>query len=72
MYYNRNPYNKRNNPYDSNRKNYYQGRYRVRDSKDQGPNPFVTNIREATIHNNTFRTALWTGDYLQLTLMRMM
>lgn len=70
MYYNRNPYNKRNNPYDSNRRNYYQGRYRVRDSKDQGPNPFATNIREATLHNNTFRTALWTGDYLQLTLMR--
>lgn len=37
--------------------------------KDYGPNPFVVNIEEATIQNNTFRTALWTGKYLQLTLM---
>ena len=36
---------------------------------DFGPNPFVININEATKLNNTFRTALWTGDHLQLTLM---
>jgi mannose-6-phosphate isomerase-like protein (cupin superfamily) len=29
----------------------------------------VTNIHEAVLHNNNFRTALWTGEYLQLTLM---
>jgi len=34
-----------------------------------GPDPFVVNIEEATKQNNTFRTALWTGRYLQLTLM---
>lgn len=37
--------------------------------KDYGPEPFVVNIEEATRRNNTFRTALWTGDHLQLTLM---
>ena len=36
---------------------------------DYGPNPFVVDIRKATLHNNTFRTALWTGTHLQLTLM---
>jgi len=37
--------------------------------KDYGPKPFVINIEEATTQNDTFRTALWTGNYLQLTLM---
>ncbi len=36
---------------------------------DYGPNPFVVNIDAATQQNNTFRTALWTGEHLQLTLM---
>lgn len=37
--------------------------------KDYGPYPFVVNINEATMQNNCFRTALWTGTYLQVTLM---
>ena len=37
--------------------------------KDYGPEPFVFNIDEASRQNNTFRTALWTGNHLQLTLM---
>lgn len=37
--------------------------------KDYGPEPFVVNIEEATKQNTNFRTALWTGEYLQLTLM---
>jgi mannose-6-phosphate isomerase-like protein (cupin superfamily) len=37
--------------------------------KDYGPEPFVVNIEEATKQNKTFRTALWTGCNLQLTLM---
>ena len=37
--------------------------------QDYGPNPFVININEATKQNNAFRTALWTGNHLQLTLM---
>lgn len=36
---------------------------------DYGPKPFVTNIEQATKQNNNFRTALWTGNHLQLTLM---
>lgn len=36
---------------------------------DFGPKPFVINIDRATRKNNTFRTALWTGSHLQLTLM---
>lgn len=36
---------------------------------DYGPKPFVININEVTKQNNTFRTALWTGNHLQLTLM---
>lgn len=37
--------------------------------KDYGPDPFVVNIEEATLQNTNFRTALWTGKHLQLTLM---
>lgn len=37
--------------------------------KDYGPNPIVINIEDATKQNNTFRTALWTGENLQVTLM---
>lgn len=36
---------------------------------DYGPYPFVINIEQATLLNDTFRTALWTGTHLQLTLM---
>ncbi|PFA67158.1 cupin [Bacillus sp. AFS015802] len=38
-------------------------------SKDYGPNPYSLNIDEATVQNDTFRTALWTGEHLQVTLM---
>jgi mannose-6-phosphate isomerase-like protein (cupin superfamily) len=36
---------------------------------DYGGEPFVVNIEEATTENNNYRTALWTGDYSQVTLM---
>jgi len=36
---------------------------------DYGPEPFVINIGQAARQNDTFRTALWTGNHLQLTLM---
>lgn len=36
---------------------------------DHGPNPFVIDMNKATIHNENYRTALWTGKYSQLTLM---
>ncbi|MFJ7307554.1 cupin domain-containing protein [Peribacillus frigoritolerans] len=37
--------------------------------KDYGPKPFVLNINEGTKQNTTYRTALWTGKHLQVTLM---
>lgn len=37
--------------------------------RDYGMEPFVVNINEVTKQNKTFRTALWTGKHLQLTLM---
>jgi mannose-6-phosphate isomerase-like protein (cupin superfamily) len=37
--------------------------------KDYGPAPYVVDIEQATTQNNTFRTALWTGKKLQVTLM---
>lgn len=36
---------------------------------DYGPNPFVINIDRTTLQNTNYRTALWTGCHLQLTLM---
>ena len=36
---------------------------------DYGPDPFVINIERATVQNDFYRIALWTGEYLQLTLM---
>ncbi|WP_153462924.1 MULTISPECIES: cupin domain-containing protein [Sediminibacillus] len=41
----------------------------VHSLKDQGRKPYVVNINEASKQNNTFRTALWTGEHLQVTLM---
>ncbi len=37
--------------------------------KDYGDAPFVVNIEEMTLRNENYRTALWTGKNLQLTLM---
>ncbi|RYF28721.1 MAG: cupin domain-containing protein [Chloroflexi bacterium] len=37
--------------------------------QDNGPNPYVTDIEKATLDNETFRTALWTGKNMQLTVM---
>lgn len=37
--------------------------------RDYGPQPYVVDIERATVQNDTYRTALWTGNHLQLTLM---
>ena len=37
--------------------------------RDYGPDPFVVDIEAAVEQNETFRTALWTGDHLQVTVM---
>ena len=61
-YGNRNPYNFYGQTNNNNRK---QMTY----IKDYGPDPFVVNIEEITGQNTNFRTALWTGKHLQITLM---
>ena len=60
-----------NGNYDNYMNNYYN-RYHSTNANliwDYGSEPFVVNIEEITKLNNTFRTALWTGEHLQLTLM---
>lgn len=37
--------------------------------KDHGKEPFVVNIESAAKQNKTFRTALWTGQHFQVTVM---
>ena len=36
---------------------------------DYGGQPFIVNINHFAKMNNSFRTALWTGDWLQVTIM---
>lgn len=36
---------------------------------DYGPKPFVTNVNMAARRNMNYRLALWTGKYMQMTLM---
>ena len=36
---------------------------------DRGPGPYAIDISQATLANRNFRTALWTGQHLQTTLM---
>lgn len=38
-------------------------------SSDYGKQPYVVDIEKLTIDNQTFRTASWTGQYLQMTVM---
>ncbi|MCH7323303.1 cupin domain-containing protein [Solibacillus sp. MA9] len=37
--------------------------------RDHGGEPFVVNINQVSKQNNNYRTAIWTGDHLQVTLM---
>lgn len=39
------------------------------DFQDRGPAPHVFNIEDLTLKNTNFRTAVWTGTHLQITLM---
>lgn len=39
------------------------------DTADNGPKPYVVDIEKLTKSNENFRTAGWTGTYLQMTLM---
>lgn len=49
--------------------NYYNSYVNPNYIRDYGPEPLVVNIDGITKQNNTFRTALWTGEHLQITLM---
>jgi mannose-6-phosphate isomerase-like protein (cupin superfamily) len=44
-------------------------RHAYTQARDYGPQPFVVNIEQAAKQNQTFRTVIWTGNHLQLTLM---
>jgi mannose-6-phosphate isomerase-like protein (cupin superfamily) len=39
------------------------------DSMDHGPKPYAADLEQLTRSNPNFRTALWTGGHLQLTVM---
>lgn len=39
------------------------------DTTDYGKQPFVLDIEQATLENDNFRVAKWTGSNLQMTLM---
>ncbi|QLQ14857.1 MAG: cupin domain-containing protein [Micropruina sp.] len=39
------------------------------DLTDHGPKPYVLDIEAATLANPYFRSTLWTGEHLQLTVM---
>ncbi|MEH7308018.1 cupin domain-containing protein, partial [Neobacillus drentensis] len=66
--YVRQPYNWNIND-DANILNFFHSPYRRNKVKDYGRKPLVVNINEAAKQNNTYRTALWTGNHLQVTLM---
>lgn len=76
MYQSQNPNNMPNSPDPYNQ---YPNQYTSNDNPnmsdtpmritDYGPQPFVINIEEATKQNNNYRTAIWTGNHLQVTLM---
>jgi mannose-6-phosphate isomerase-like protein (cupin superfamily) len=36
---------------------------------DEGPDPYVVDIEDATLSNENYRTTLWTGTHLQMTVM---
>jgi len=36
---------------------------------DGGPYPYTVDIEQATLDNENYRTTVWTGKYLQMTLM---
>lgn len=54
---------------------YYYNQYRTDHTQemitlqDYGKTPFVVNIDHATKQNDNYRTAIWTGEYFQVTLM---
>lgn len=39
------------------------------EQRDYGMNPYVVNAEQCTIQNRNYRRAVWTGCYLQMTVM---
>lgn len=66
---NNNPSNGYTLPYANRYKRTRNEQANLNQIRDYGPYPFATNIEQATKANSNFRTALWTGTQLQLTLM---
>ena len=56
-------------PYIRRNKGHYREQAPTMKLDDYGPYPFAFNIEAATKANQNYRTALWTGPHLQLTLM---
>lgn len=38
-------------------------------ASDHGPHPYVVNIEDETLSNTNYRTTLWTGKHMQMTVM---
>lgn len=70
-----NPYNpylnyyNSNNPYNPYYNRYIQEQLNQNQIKDHGAEPLVVNMENITKQNNNFRTTLWTGNHMQITLM---
>ena len=43
--------------------------FELEKNKDLGAKPTIINIQNESLSNQNFRTALWTGEYLQVTVM---
>ncbi|MDX1691337.1 MAG: cupin domain-containing protein [Acidimicrobiia bacterium] len=39
------------------------------DTRDRGPEPYVTDVETITLKNHNYRTTKWTGSFLQMTVM---
>ena len=69
MYY-RNPhYQWHHHPSDWRNYQWQQHNEHQQPIHDHGNSPYVVDIEQAVLHNRFFRTAIWTGKHLQVTLM---
>lgn len=59
-------------PYANRYKNARNTQMPIQQIRDYGPYPFATNIEQLTENNQNFRTTLWTGQHLQITLMSLL
>nr|WP_318540414.1 cupin domain-containing protein [Terribacillus saccharophilus] len=69
MYYKNQHYHWHPSPNDWRNYQWRQHNVNQRPIHDHGNSPYVVDIEQATEHNRFFRTAIWTGKHLQVTLM---